>query len=250
MIGETRALTALLPQIAPEGARGGPREAAEQFEVLFIKQVLSQMPMAGLENTQAGTFMSMFQEALAEKIVAGGGLGLADQLERAFEGGIAPQAPPARATPRKPERTEVRISSGFGDRRDPIDGTHKRHSGLDIAAPEGSAIRAAMSGTVRFAGESKGYGNLVIIEHEDGLETRYAHCKSLDVREGDTVASGQVIASVGETGRATGPHLHFEVRQDGVAADPLSRFDSPQQLVETIRGVVRDQDGSLLEGAP
>lgn len=250
MIGEAQRLAGLLPQIAPERAPGGPRDAAEQFEVLFIKQVLSQMPMAGLENTQAGTFMSMFQEALAEKIVAGGGLGLADQLEHAFEGSSAERPAPARPKRHEPEPHEARISSGFGERRDPIDGTHKRHSGVDIAAPEGSAIRAAMSGTVRFAGESKGYGNLVIVEHADGLETRYAHCDSIDVHAGDSVASGQVIATVGATGRATGPHLHFEVRQDGIATDPLSRFDSPQQLVETIRGVVRDQDGSLFEGAP
>ena len=92
--------------------------------------------------------------------------------------------------------------------------------GLDIAAPEGTAINAAADGTVTFAGERGTYGNLVGITHENGFVTYYAHCSQLLVQEGDTVEQGETIALVGSTGRSTGPHLHFEVRVNGQRTNP------------------------------
>jgi len=113
-----------------------------------------------------------------------------------------------------------RISSDFGSRFHPIDKRTRFHGGMDIAVPTGTTVSAAAEGTVVFAGRKGGYGNLVIVEHPDGRETRYAHLSSISVAAGDPVTQGQPIALSGSTGRSTGPHLHFEIREEGVAVDP------------------------------
>ena len=111
--------------------------------------------------------------------------------------------------------TSGKLSSRFGIRNG------SRHSGLDIAAPTGTPIYAAASGTVVAAGNSgSGYGNLVIISHGNGVQTYYAHCSAIYVSAGATITQGQHIAAIGSTGRSTGPHLHFEVRLNGVAQNP------------------------------
>jgi murein DD-endopeptidase MepM/ murein hydrolase activator NlpD len=97
----------------------------------------------------------------------------------------------------------------------------RRHDGIDVSAPEGTAIGAAAPGTVIFAGEQSGYGSILILRHEGGLVTLYAHCSALLVDEGTAVKAGQVIAKVGQTGRSTGPHLHFEVREGTRPRNPL-----------------------------
>jgi len=109
-----------------------------------------------------------------------------------------------------------RISSPFGARR-----PHGRHQGVDIAAPRGTPIEASAAGQVVFSGWSRGYGKTVLIEHPNGVYTRYAHADHLMVTPGETVESGQQVATVGSTGRATGPHVHFEVIQDGHHVNPL-----------------------------
>ncbi|QSQ25224.1 M23 family metallopeptidase [Pyxidicoccus parkwayensis] len=95
------------------------------------------------------------------------------------------------------------------------------HDGIDLAAPAGSPVKTAQEGTVLYAGEQRGYGNIVIVEHSNQLITLYAHNRDLRVRTGQRVLAGQVIATVGESGKTSGPHLHFEVRMDGKPVDPL-----------------------------
>jgi len=90
-----------------------------------------------------------------------------------------------------------------------------------IAAPEGSPVTAAAPGVVIFSGEQRGYGNLAVIDHGRGEATIYAHCEKILVAQGDSVSQGQLIARVGRTGRATGPHLHFEVREHAQPRNPL-----------------------------
>jgi murein DD-endopeptidase MepM/ murein hydrolase activator NlpD len=97
----------------------------------------------------------------------------------------------------------------------------QRHDGIDIAAPEGAPVAAAADGTVLFAGDQAGYGAVVILRHESGLVTLYAHNSRVLVHEGARVARGEAIARVGQTGRTTGPHLHFEVREGTRPRDPL-----------------------------
>lgn len=112
------------------------------------------------------------------------------------------------------------ITSRFGFRDHPINGVYSFHSGLDLAAQQGTEIHAVLDGTVSTAGWISGYGNCVILDHEEGLQTLYAHCSKLAVEVGDEVAEGGVIAYVGSTGNSTGPHLHIEFRLDGRSFDP------------------------------
>ncbi len=111
-------------------------------------------------------------------------------------------------------------TSGFGARIHPIYGTEGFHSGKDIAAPEGTPVHAAMDGVVTGAGWGEMSGNYVKLRHENGVETLYCHLQSANVAEGVAVRRGDVIGFVGQTGLATGPHLHFEVHIDGVKRDP------------------------------
>lgn len=113
-----------------------------------------------------------------------------------------------------------RVSSRFGMRRHPISGQMRQHSGTDIAAPLNSPVQAMADGEVVFVGTAGGYGNQVRVRHPNGLVTSYSHLNGFDVAVGDAVRAGERIARVGSTGRSTGPHLHYEVRRDGVAIDP------------------------------
>lgn len=98
------------------------------------------------------------------------------------------------------------------------------HDGIDLAAPAGTPVKTAAPGTVLFAGDQKGYGLIVIVEHDGGLITLYAHNRDLRVKTGQKVRDGQVVATVGDSGRTSGPHLHFEVRKNGVPVDPLEHL--------------------------
>ena len=113
------------------------------------------------------------------------------------------------------------ITSPFGWRFHPILHYQKLHTGVDFGSPMGAPIHAAGEGTVILAAFTRGYGNCVIVDHGDGVTTLYGHCSQLLVTAGQSVSQGQVIALVGATGLATGPHLHFEVRRDGVPVPPF-----------------------------
>jgi len=113
------------------------------------------------------------------------------------------------------------ISSGFGERMDPFTGEEGVHKGVDFAAPAGTRVLAVAAGVVTWAGPREGYGNLVEINHGKGYSTRYAHNDTILVRVGDTVQRGEPIATVGSTGRSTGPHVHFEVLRNGVQVNPM-----------------------------
>ncbi len=114
-----------------------------------------------------------------------------------------------------PLRTSYRISSTFGYRSDPFNGGRRLHSGLDMAGAHGSPIYATADGVVSFAGRQSGYGNVVVLRHAMGFETRYAHMSRIRVQEGQRVSRGDQIGDMGSTGRSTGPHLHYEVRTGG-----------------------------------
>ena len=113
------------------------------------------------------------------------------------------------------------ISSYFGRRTDPFTGYIAVHKGLDFAGPAGSAVSSVAAGLVTFAGERSGFGQMVEINHGNGLATRYCHNEKLLVKQGDMVSKGQEVALMGSTGHSTGPHLHFEVLKNGAQVDPL-----------------------------
>jgi len=115
-----------------------------------------------------------------------------------------------------------RLTSGFGYRRHPFGGRAKFHAGLDVANRRGTPIHAAQGGVIKHARTMSGYGRTVVIDHGHGITTLYAHCTRLTVGQGQVVEAGDMIATMGSTGRSTGPHLHFELRFDGQPVDPLA----------------------------
>lgn len=150
-----------------------------------------------------------------------GGCGLfqvkRDEVQR--EG--PPPAPPAHAALRFLWPVEGHVTSSFGARGRSV------HQGIDIRAPAGAPIRAVEAGRVVYSGRMRGYGHLVRIEHAGGVTTVYGHNEVNLVRVGDEVRRGDVVARVGVTGNAAAPHLHFEVREQDRAVNPLSRLPQP-----------------------
>jgi murein DD-endopeptidase MepM/ murein hydrolase activator NlpD len=118
--------------------------------------------------------------------------------------------------------SQAMLTSRFGAVRSQGGGDPRRHAGVDLAAPAGSPVMAAQDGRVSVANWAGGYGLLVVLDHSDGMQTRYAHLSRIAVAKGQVVRRGEIVGLVGSTGRSTGPHLHFELRQDGRPVDPLS----------------------------
>ena len=200
------------------------KRAAKEFESLFIFEMLKAMrktvPEDGLFKGITGkdTYMTMVDQQLASALAERGGIGLADILLKHMEPGIAGghKMPPG-FTP--PVEGGV-VSSPFGVRKHPILGHMAHHSGLDIASPAGSEIHATAGGRVIFSGTLANYGNTVMLEHDGGYVSLYAHNQSNAVELDQEVAQGEVIGQVGSTGRSTGPHVHFELRLLGTPVDP------------------------------
>jgi len=212
--------------VAAQGPNGNLDTVEKQVEYVFAKLLLSELRKTTANSMFSGREMSMFQEMLddvvAEQLADEGRFGIGHMIADGPLPSPAPSVQARAAAAYQPPVAIVdgHISSHFGRRTDPIHGQTRDHHGVDIAAPEGTPIRAWRSGEVVFAGDRGGYGNLIILRHADGSETRYAHCRDMKVRKGEVIGAGQTIGSVGQTGRATGPHLHFELRRDGEPVDP------------------------------
>lgn len=125
----------------------------------------------------------------------------------------------------------LRQTSGFGTRRDPFNGRRSLHNGIDFAGPRGTPILAPADGVVVFAGTQGGYGRAVKIRHANGFETFYAHLNRATVRVGQTVRRGQKIAELGNTGRSTGPHLHYEIHYNGRPVNPLKFIEAARHVL-------------------
>lgn len=156
--------------------------------------------------------VGMLQETLVER----------ERLRRAAEA-----LPFARPVPRGYE-----LTSGFGVRRDPFTRRPAMHGGVDFRTPTGTVIRAAGAGRVVAAEYSGGYGNMVDIDHGNGVVTRYAHLSAITAEAGQIVAAGDAIGAAGSTGRSTGPHLHYEVRVDDAPVDPMRFLRAGRILAE------------------
>jgi len=146
----------------------------------------------------------------------------ADAASNAKPASIAPSSAMTQSITAGPTvSTNAKVGSSFGYRRDPFTRREKFHSGCDIKAHWGQPVGASIPGTVQFAGWYHGYGNMIIVEHGGGVATHYAHLSSFAVEPGQHVDRGSIIGYAGSTGRATSPHLHYEVRIDGSAVNPL-----------------------------
>jgi murein DD-endopeptidase MepM/ murein hydrolase activator NlpD len=233
------------------------KKVAQDFESLFVAYLLKVMretiEQSG-DGAQAGLgksiYTELFDEEISKNIAKRSTLGIADLLmKRLAETAPIDEDPDAKgstakppANPHSPSPSPVRqlepspdvdseipdihlpvrapVSSNFGIRKDPFTRQLRFHKGVDLAAPEGTEVRAAQEGEVTFAGYRPGYGNTVVIRHSGGLETTYAHLGSASVKKGDSVTAEQVLGTVGNTGHSTGPHLHFEVARFGERIDP------------------------------
>jgi murein DD-endopeptidase MepM/ murein hydrolase activator NlpD len=231
--------------LAPGAARHGESTAAEckkasqlahEFEAMMLLQMIRQMRQSMSdedEDDQAAglgsdTMLDTIDVEVARHLSYAGGFGLADRLlvglgrDEATAKGTAPTTTTAAPGGGDREFPDAPRSSEFGWRRDPFNDMPQFHRGVDIAAAYGREVPAAGSGRVVFAGEQGGYGTTVVIEHEPGIITRYAHLSALHVQTGDQVAAGAAIGRVGTSGRSTGPHLHFELLVGGRPVDPES----------------------------
>jgi murein DD-endopeptidase MepM/ murein hydrolase activator NlpD len=240
---------------AAAARRAKVRELAEQFEAMLLTQMLRQMRQSMLsDDSDSGdstgfgsrTMTETIDSALALSLSRSSRLGLADFMVRAFERQAAPAAPASTApastapdpleeggtdpdgarvgsVPSLPAPPTGPVTSGFGWRDDPITGQPRFHSGTDVRMAYGQDVLAAAGGRVASVGTQGGYGLTVVVDHGRGIETRYAHLSSAPIKTGDLVESGQVIAQSGNSGRSTGPHLHFEVLDNGQAVNPQSR---------------------------
>ncbi len=136
------------------------------------------------------------------------------------------------------------MSSGFGYRSDPFTGAGAMHAGLDFRGPIGTPILAAAPGRVSFVGTKSGYGNVVEVDHGQGIMTRYAHLSGFTAKVGTQVTAGQQIAKMGSTGRSTGSHLHFEVRLNGEAVNPRRFLEAKADVLE-VKDDARQRVGSV-----
>lgn len=183
--------------------------AADQIRRLGLNPA---MMLASLDDrsAQGGPFLSLGGAALDPRFQRlGASLARMNTLERGLAG--IPQVLPAAFD---------YISSGFGYRADPFNGGAAFHAGLDFKGPIGAPIYAAAAGKISFAGVRSGYGNCIEVDHGNGLMTRYAHMSAFRATLGQTVGAGDLIGAIGNSGRSTGPHLHFEVRINDRPVNP------------------------------
>lgn len=245
-------------------------DLAREFESMLILQMLRQMQRSVLSEDGgdtgfgSGPLGDTLHQEVARQLSQVGGFGLAGELAQALgrqsgatadgpgeDGAVglgtlaAPSELPGPASSGRvrapsaavPLPIGSTVTSRFGWRSDPFSGQSRFHSGVDIRASQGDPVPAAKAGRVVFAGDQGGYGTTVVLEHEGGVRTRYAHLSSLDVQVGDQVAAGQIVGAVGATGRATGPHLHFEVLDGQRRLDPIlaaRRFSEALKKVEQV----------------
>ena len=232
------------------------KKVAEEFEAVFIGQLLKIMretiEESGMEGGGFGKsiYTELFDQEIALSMARRGALGIGDIIYKSladketYSPESVEQAPlgreAARSAPESSERlplssdatesvreisvplfpVQAPVSSAFGVRNDPFTGKPRFHKGIDLAAPAGTPVVAALPGKVISAGHEPGYGNNVMVEHDGGLRTRYGHLASVNVKVGDMVTSDDTLGKVGSTGRSTGAHLHFEVIRMGTPIDP------------------------------
>jgi murein DD-endopeptidase MepM/ murein hydrolase activator NlpD len=172
-------------------------------------------------------YMDLFDQEIALTIARNRSLGIGEMMYRQLqENGHETKTPETSPAPLSLP-LEGRLSSAFGLRNNPVTGSSQFHKGIDIAAATGTPFRAASDGTVVFAGMLNGYGNTVIVDHGNGGRTLYGHASQILVKAGEAVKAEQTLGLVGSTGRATGPHLHFETVFGGQSLDPRALLATP-----------------------
>jgi murein DD-endopeptidase MepM/ murein hydrolase activator NlpD len=256
--------------LSGEKQRNELKKVSQEFESVFIAYMLKVMretiDESGLleEGFGKSIYTELFDQEVSRSMAQRGALGIGDLLYRNltaaktvddFQSAVPPADVPAsgpqqpsQASPTDSENSNrnegeisdlqlpllAPVSSAFGLRQDPISHQVKLHKGLDLAAPEGMKVIAALPGTVVSAGYEKGFGNTVLIQHAGGLQTRYGHLGSISVKAGEIVSEQKTLGTIGNTGHSTGPHLHFEVIRMGKPVNPLLELRSQLAALEPI----------------
>ncbi len=205
------------------------KKACREFESVFTYEMLKSM-RSSIEKCDLfhggqaeEIYESMLDQELSKNMAGKGSNSIAELLYQQLKNidlmsGKGNAAGDNNTLPVWP--LNARISSSFGWRKDPFTDKRKFHEGVDLAAKEGTDVKAIMAGKVQITDNQDGYGNVIVLDHGNGITTLYAHNSDILVKSGDWVQKGSTIAKVGSTGRSTGPHLHLEVRKDGKKLDP------------------------------
>lgn len=218
------------PSVASVPQLTGLMTAESQFfstspdsQALSAHYFVSNAPMEGLQTARAQEMEVEMPPEVPEEPEAAAAVGTV-LLKSDYDG----QEPPEKYTMDQLSLGALetvapvlgRLNSGYGYRDHPIDGQYQFHGGVDIGGQTGDPIRAFAAGTVEYIGEDNSYGLYLQIDHGNGVKSFYAHCSAIYVSKGQTVALGEEIAAVGSTGSATGPHLHLELKCNGIHVDP------------------------------
>lgn len=198
------------------------------------RERLEPITKASVQGGQGGPFVPV-------KVATGGGPfeTLVDSLQQALIEQEKVRRVVAVLPLRKPLPGDPEVTSGFGVRMDPFNRAAAMHTGIDFRDDYGSAVRVTAPGRVTVAEWTGGYGNMVEVDHGNGIATRYAHLSAISVEPGQMVATGAVVGRLGSTGRSTGPHLHYETRVDGEPVDPVRYLKAAtrlQKLQQTLSG--------------
>lgn len=222
-----------------EAERAQVKHLAQEFEAILLNEMLSGWRRSLMSDEEDdtggfaglggfGTMTDMVGTELGRSLSRSGGLGITHLLIGAFDRQLAPTVPtgsndaaPAGAL----APLAAPVTSAFGWRSDPFSGRPTFHAGVDVRLAMGQPVASLADGRVSFAGEQGGYGLTVVVDHPDGLQTRYAHLSSIDVQIGDAVGRGQPLARSGSSGRSTGPHLHVELLRHGRPIDPATLWN-------------------------
>lgn len=201
----------------------------ENIAVEEVESAFASFNKSNEKETEADEYIPFEEPSLSAEIIAGGG-----NDEKLTASGEIPDN--VSLDNYELSQTMVlpvngNVSSAFGKRIHPISGDLRFHAGTDIAAAEGTKIYSAFDGKVIVAEYDQWNGNYIKIEHDNGIMTVYCHCKSLNVKKGQILRAGEIIATVGSTGSSTGPHLHFELRINNVSYDPQKALKEAENVI-------------------
>lgn len=193
-------------------------KAAREFEAVLLNTVFEEMAKSSGDalfgsSPDSEMYQSWFRSEVAKQWSEGEGVGLAQMIEKSLRGQIYP-AP-----------VDGVLTSGFGERQHPVAGDRHFHNGVDLAAPEGTEIRAPFPGRVEHVADDPQLGLSVTLSHPGGFRTVYGHQSKIDVKVGDELRTGARIGLTGQSGRTTGPHLHFAMYRGEQAVDPAQWFN-------------------------
>jgi murein DD-endopeptidase MepM/ murein hydrolase activator NlpD len=207
-------LKSAFPENESEELFSGSMKTTENLRLMYLSQYIADSGGLGYQKLIEEQIKSKINEIPDTAKAAENPLSSTKPPINYYQGNPPPMIAPVHAP----------ISSGYGWRNDPIDGKLRFHSGIDLEIPINTPIKAMMAGEVIFSGFEKGYGRMVELRHANGMISRYAHNAKLLVKPGEWVDAGSVISLSGNSGRSTGPHLHFEISKNNQSLDPTHLF--------------------------